>query len=214
VFGSGTELYLNSHVFAFFLIAIRFYTDSSFYFSEVITLWLVMFSWLCFQMNMDDYPHFFLAEDRRLCSMGHHCPGFPRVLYDSLIRPGYNGDVPIYHCRLTKVHGLDVCEVNMMIPFDPMMSWMGTFVGSEPDTTVEQMAHVALTSLCESRIAATTVMPSPLFPNCNEENHMWQQCLEVVSDLEGPHFSTGLVALAKYTQYLSNLQHNTTRTVM
>jgi hypothetical protein len=51
---------------------------------------------LAFQMNMDDYPHFFLAEDRRLCSMGQHCPGFLRVLYDALLRLGYNGEVPIY----------------------------------------------------------------------------------------------------------------------
>jgi hypothetical protein len=56
--------------FRFFLTAVRFYTDCSFYSSEVILLGLVMFSWLWFQLNMDDYPHFFLAEDGRLCSMG------------------------------------------------------------------------------------------------------------------------------------------------
>jgi hypothetical protein len=33
-------------------------------------LGLVMFSWLCFYMNMDDYPHFSLGEDMSLCSMG------------------------------------------------------------------------------------------------------------------------------------------------
>jgi hypothetical protein len=57
-----------------------------------------MFLWLGFQMNLDDYPHFFLAEDRRLHSMGQHCLGFPRVLYDTLHHLRYNGDAPIYRC--------------------------------------------------------------------------------------------------------------------
>jgi hypothetical protein len=35
-----------------------------------------------------------------------------------------------------------------------------------------------------------------------------------MSDLEGPHFHTGMTSLARYTQYLFNLQHNTTRTGM
>jgi hypothetical protein len=72
---------------------------------------------LAFQMNMDDYPHFFLAEDRRLCSMGQHCPGFLRVLYDALLHLGYNGEVPIYRSRLPMAHDLNVCKVTMMIPF-------------------------------------------------------------------------------------------------
>jgi hypothetical protein len=49
------------------------------YVSEVILLGLVMLSWLCFQMNMDNYPPppFSLAKDGRLVSMGQHRPGFP-----------------------------------------------------------------------------------------------------------------------------------------
>jgi hypothetical protein len=43
-------------------------------------------------MNLNDYPHFNLIEDGTLCSMGQHCPGFLRVLYDALIRLGYDGD--------------------------------------------------------------------------------------------------------------------------
>jgi hypothetical protein len=35
-----------------------------------------------------------------------------------------------------------------------------------------------------------------------------------VSDLKGPHFHTGMTSLARYAQYLFNLQHNTTRTGM
>jgi hypothetical protein len=51
-----------------------------------------------FQVELNDYPHFDLAEDERLCSTGQHCLGFPRVLYDTLIRLGYDGDAPVYRC--------------------------------------------------------------------------------------------------------------------
>jgi hypothetical protein len=71
------------------------------------------------QMELNDYPHFYLTEDGRLCSTGQHCPGFLRVLYDTLIHLGYDRDAPIYHCRLSMPHGLDRCEVSMMVPFDP-----------------------------------------------------------------------------------------------
>jgi hypothetical protein len=46
----------------------------------------------------------------------------------------------------------------------------------------------------------------------NQENPIWQQRLEAVSDLMGPHFHAGMTSLAKYEQYLFILQHNTTRT--
>jgi hypothetical protein len=44
-----------------------------------------------FQMELNDYPQFFLVEDGRLCSMGQHYPGFPKVLYDALLHLGYDG---------------------------------------------------------------------------------------------------------------------------
>jgi hypothetical protein len=50
------------------------------------------------QMELNDYPHFYLTDDRRLCSMGQYCPVFLRVLYDALIHLGYDRDTPIYHC--------------------------------------------------------------------------------------------------------------------
>jgi cell division protein FtsB len=102
-------------------------------------------------------------------------------------------------------NGLDICETSMMIPFDQEDLWMGTIVSSKPDTTVEQTAHVALTSLCESHLATTAVMPIALFPIRNQENTMWKQHLEVMSNLEGPHFSTGMATMVKYVQYLFNL---------
>jgi hypothetical protein len=49
-------------------------------------------------MELNDYPHFDLAKDGTLCSMGQHCPGFLRVLYDTLIRLRYDGDALVYRC--------------------------------------------------------------------------------------------------------------------
>jgi hypothetical protein len=167
-----------------------------------------------FQMELNDYPHFDLAEDGRLCSTGQHCPGFPRVLYDALICLGYYGDAPVYHCRLSTTHGIDQCEVSVMIPFDLREPWLGSVISSEPDTGVELMAHVALTSLCEDHLTATAALPIALLPIQDQENPVWQQHLEAVSNLKGPHFHTGMTSLARYAQYLFNLQHNTARTGM
>jgi hypothetical protein len=88
-----------------------------------------------FQMELNDYPHFFLAEDGRLCSMGRHCLGFPTVLYDALLCLGYDGDALIYRCRVSKIHGLDRCEVSVMIPFDPMEPWSGFILVVSPTPT-------------------------------------------------------------------------------
>jgi hypothetical protein len=51
-----------------------------------------------------------------------------------------------------------VISLNLMEP------WMATVIGVELDEIVEQTAQVALTSLCESRLADTTVMQIVLFP--------------------------------------------------
>jgi hypothetical protein len=99
-----------------------------------------------FQLEPNDCPHFNLAEDGTLCSMGQHCPGFPRVLYDTLIHLSYDGDASVYRCRLCTAHGMDQCEVSVTIPFDPTELWLGSVISSEPDTGVELMAHIALTS--------------------------------------------------------------------
>jgi hypothetical protein len=55
-----------------------------------------------FQMELKDYPHFYLIEHGRLCSTCQHCPGFLRVLYGALISLGYNGDALVYHYRLSR----------------------------------------------------------------------------------------------------------------
>jgi hypothetical protein len=164
-----------------------------------------------FQMELNDYPHFNLAEDGTLCSMGQHCPGFLRVLYNALIRLGYGGDSPIYRCRLSRAHGMDQCEVSVMIPFNPTEPWSGSVISSEPSTGVELMAHIALTSLCEDHLATTATLPITLLPIQDQENPVWQQRLEAMSNLKGSHFHTGMTSLARYVQYLFNLQHNTAR---
>jgi hypothetical protein len=175
---------------------------------------LVTFFMSMFQMELNDYPHFDLAEDGRPCSTGQHCPGFLRVLYDALIRLGYDGDAPVYHCRLSRVHDLDRCEVSVMIPFDPARPWLGSIIDSEPDTGIEMMAHIAITSLCEDHLTATATLPIALLPIRDQENPVWQQRLAALSDLKGPHFHAGMTSLARYAQYLFNLQHNTARTGM
>jgi hypothetical protein len=86
----------------------------------------------------------------------------------------------------------------MTIPLDPAHPWLGSIVGSEPNIGVEMMAHIALTSLCEDRLAATTTLPIAVLLIQNQENPVWQQCLEAMSDLEGPHFHAGMTSLAKY----------------
>jgi hypothetical protein len=127
-----------------------------------------------FQMEQNDYPHFYLIEDGRLCSTGQHCLGFPRVLYDALIRLGYDGDAPVYHCRLSTAHGLHSYKVSMMIPFDPTEPWSGSIIDSKPDTGIERMAHITHTSLCEDHLAATAGLPIALLLIQNQENPIWQ----------------------------------------
>jgi hypothetical protein len=84
------------------------------------------------------------------------------------------------------------------ITFDPTEPWSGSIIGSEPDTGVELMVHIAITSLCEDRLTSTVALPIALLPIQNQENPMWQQRLEAVSGLKGPHFHPRMTSLAKY----------------
>jgi hypothetical protein len=59
------------------------------------------------------------------------------VLYDALLHLGYNGDVPVYRCRMSMAHGMDRYKVSMTIPLNPAKSWMGTVIGTELDDIVE-----------------------------------------------------------------------------
>jgi hypothetical protein len=60
-----------------------------------------------------------------------------------------------------------------MIPFDPTEPWSGSTIDSEPDTSVELMAHIALTSLCEDRLTATVALPIALLLIRDQENPIW-----------------------------------------
>jgi hypothetical protein len=106
--------------------------------------------------------------------MGQHCPGFSRVLYDALLYLSYDRDAPVYRCRLSMAHGLDRCDVSMMIPFNPLEPWSGSIIGNEPHTGVEMMAHIALTSWCEDRLATIAALPITFLLLQNQENPRWQ----------------------------------------
>jgi hypothetical protein len=60
------------------------------------------------------------------------------------------------------------------IPFDPTAPWKGAIIGSEIDDTIEKMVHVALTSLYELSLTATTDTPITLFPIHNQDEPEWQ----------------------------------------
>jgi hypothetical protein len=81
-------------------------------------LGLVTFFVAVFSDEHGRLPPLLFTKDGRLCSMGQHCPGFPRVLYDALLCLGYDREVPIYRCRLSLVDGLDICKTSMMIPLN------------------------------------------------------------------------------------------------
>jgi hypothetical protein len=82
-------------------------------------------------------------------------------------------------------HRLDRCEVNVAIPFDPTEPWSEFAISSEPNTDIEMMAHIALTSLCEDRLTAIAALSIALLLIQNQENPIWQQRLEAMSNLEG-----------------------------
>jgi hypothetical protein len=84
----------------------------------------------------------------------------------------------------------------------------------QPDGAVEQTAQVALTSLCESRLADTAAMPIALFPIRNQADIVWKQHLEAMSNPEGPHFHSSMTALAEFVQHMFNLQASTAKTIM
>jgi hypothetical protein len=58
-------------------------------------------------MDMSNYPHVTITKVGRLCSMGQHRPGFPRVLYDALVHLGYNKDVPVYYAHMPVAYSME-----------------------------------------------------------------------------------------------------------
>jgi hypothetical protein len=171
VFNSKRESFVNSSIFALSLLLFALYSFCI-SFSESILLRISDVFVVVFLDKHGQLPHFYLAEDGRLCSMVQHCPRFPRVLYDTLLCLGYKGDAPIHRCWLSMAHGVKVCEARVTIPIHPSEPWSGSIFSSRPDTAVEMMAHTALTYLSESRLTATAALPTALRPIWNQENPM------------------------------------------
>jgi hypothetical protein len=135
-----------------------------------------------------------------------HRPALPGVSESDIrcTHPSWlRWDAPVYYCRLSMAHDLDRCKVSMMIPFDPTETWSRSIIGSEPDTGIEMMAHITLTSLYENRHTDSAALPIALLPIWYQENPVWQQRLEVMSDLNGPHFHTRMTWLAMYVHTCS-----------
>jgi hypothetical protein len=149
--------------FCFFLTAVCFIQISTLRFDCDQLGASYCFSWLCFQMDMSKYHHFTIAEDGRLGSTGQHRPGFPRVLYDTLLHVGYNRDVPIYHARVSMAHCMEQHEVSVTIPIRPEEPWSVTVLGVELDDTIDKTTHFALAC---SRLADTAATPLTLFLFC------------------------------------------------
>jgi hypothetical protein len=129
VFNSRTNSFGNSSIFAFYLLLFALYRFLYLLF-ELLIMGVVTFVKSAFQMELNNYLHLDLTEDGTLCSIFQHCPGFPRVLYDTLIRLGYDGDAPVYRCQLSTAHGMDQCEVNVTIPEKPSGQFFGLIVMS------------------------------------------------------------------------------------
>jgi hypothetical protein len=104
---------------------------------------------------------------------------------------------------------MEQCEVSMTIPIKSEEPWTVTVIGVELDDTIDKMTHFSLASLCGSRLADTTAMLLALFLFRYQGDPVWQQHFEVVSDPEGPHYHTGMAAMAEYAQGLFNLHHST-----
>jgi hypothetical protein len=58
--------------------------------------------------------------------------------------------------------------------FDPTEPWSGSIIGNEPNTGIEMMSHIALTSLCEDCLAAIVALPIALLSIRNQENPVWK----------------------------------------
>jgi hypothetical protein len=106
---------------------------------------------------------------------------------------------------MSKAHGQDRCEVSVTLPLSLTEPWGTTSVSVELDEMVEQAVHIALTTQYESSLDDTTAMPITLFLIREQEESMWRQHLQDVTDPEGPHFHAGMAAMTKYAQHMFNL---------
>jgi hypothetical protein len=55
----------------------------------------------------------------------------------------------MYRIRTYQAKGLTSCEVRVEIPMNAEAPWTGMVIGGNLDDTIEKMAHVVLTTVCE-----------------------------------------------------------------
>jgi hypothetical protein len=109
---------------------------------------------------------------------------------------------------------LGQCEVSVMIPFNPTSPWSGSIIGSEADTGVD-MIHTSPAPLC-ARTA------SPVQQHCLSRFSQFRirrtpygnSALRPCSISRAITSTHRMTSLARYAQYLFNVQHSTARTAI
>jgi hypothetical protein len=105
--------------------------------------------------------------------MGQNRPGFPRELLCALIRLSYDGPITTYCCRSFQAHGLIVCEVQVDIPFNPIVLYRGAVIAIDLDDGVEKMAQMTHIAFCERHLADTASTPLALLSIQKQEDPLW-----------------------------------------
>jgi hypothetical protein len=147
------------------------------------------------------------SDEHEQLPLCHHRHGWEPLL-DGLASPG----VPTSTVRHTPPARLQ--RGRSCLPRSHVYGpWPGQVRGQCGDTPQPDGA-VDDTSLCESRLTDTAAMPIALFLIHNQEDPVWKQHLDAVSNPEGPHFHIGISPLARYAQHMFNLQASTARTVI
>jgi hypothetical protein len=185
VFSLGTYSALNSLILHFFVLlsfSVRFTV-----FSLQSWLWQDsdVFLLCCLHMNMDDYPIVPSAMMVGCIPRANTARGFHRVFLCMLVRLGCDRPIPEYSCGPYQAHGLSCCEVWVEIPVNPEAPWTRMVVGGNLDDTVEKMAHLVLTVMCEQRLTDTIDMPLALFLKWEQDEPIWCQCQGADCDITG-----------------------------
>jgi hypothetical protein len=173
VFNSRTNSLGNRSIFPFYLLLFAFIKISVFS-CRAIDMGLVTFCYVCISDGAERLPPLLPHRGWQAAFQGPALPGVSesaiRHTHPSWLRRGRSSlPLPI----MSMAHVLDRCEVGMTIPFDSTVPWLGSVIDSEPDTNVQMMVHITLTSLCEDLLAATAALPIALLPIWNPENPVW-----------------------------------------
>ena len=164
---------------------------------------------------MDDYPYCELGDDGWLRTDGLHRQGFPMLLWDALLRFGYE-DAPIYRGRMYREHGLQRCEVHVDIPSNPVhsdwMEWSTWATGNDMEDTLERVAHLALTKFCERHFPDTAGTAIAMYPVHAQNDPAWSQRVKIVRDYKRPEYHAGFAQMTCYALHLYNLHQESITT--